>query len=444
MRDVFSELIEARSSGKPYSLYSVCSSNALVLETAIKRVAKTGLPVLVEATANQVNQDGGYTGMRSADFAAKLDALCALCGADRELVIFGGDHLGPYPWRQMQTERAMEKAEGLVRSFVASGARKIHLDASMSLGNDVGAFPEPNVVAERAARLCAAAEDEFGKLATEGGRYRKPVYVIGTEVPVPGGVVGDEDAAEEEAGPEPTSDESLRLTLELHEQAFLDEGLGDAWTRVMAVVVQPGLEFESSVVHPYKRARASALRKALGTRSRVFFEGHSTDYQSDRSLRALVEDGFAFLKVGPALTFALREALMGLSGIDAQINGRERSALADALLKVLTANDTYWKGYYAKDDTVSMLFSLSDRVRYYWDTLEIQEEVEKLFVSLRGRELEPGLISQYLPRIAGPHMAAALAPSTDPRALAMAAVDAELERYERACFPAEENRYGDQ
>jgi D-tagatose-1,6-bisphosphate aldolase subunit GatZ/KbaZ len=151
-----------------------------------------------------------------------------------------------------------------------------------------------------------------------------------------------------------------------------------------------------------------------------------------------VEDGFAFLKVGPALTFAMREALLGLSAIDAQISGRANNLLAAALVETMRKNDKYWKEYYPKDEPGHLLFSLSDRVRYYWDTQEITGVVERLFASLQGKDIAPGLISQYIPRIGGPHVAVTFDQLANPRALVMAAVDAELERYEHACFPSGE------
>ncbi len=55
-----------------------------------------------------------------------------------------------------------------------------------------------------------------------------------------------------------------------------------------------------------------ALCAVLDDEPDLAFEAHSTDYQGRQPLRELVEDGFAILKVGPELTFALREALYGL------------------------------------------------------------------------------------------------------------------------------------
>jgi D-tagatose-bisphosphate aldolase class II non-catalytic subunit len=429
-REPFGELAAARSRGEARGLYSVCSSHPLVLEAAVRRAAKRGLPVLLEATANQVNQDGGYTGMTPADFASKLAALREAYGIGEELAAFGGDHLGPHPWRDRPAAQAMDRAEALVRAFAAAGASKLHLDASMALGGDPGPAPEPSVVAARAARLCAAAEDEHRKLASRDASAKPPVYVIGTEVPVPGGFVGHEGE-----GPAPTSGEDFLATLSLQKEVFSKAGLGEAWTRVMAVVVQPGVEFDSQGICAYDRKGASGLKRALASAKGVYFEGHSTDYQSDAALRELVEDGFAFLKVGPALSFALREALIGLSHIEAELLGRPGTNSLAAALRLAMRDDRHWKGYYPEGDELALLYSLSDRARYYWDSPSLSAEVSRLFSSLEGRAIPPGLLSQYLPRLGGPHAAAALGGRSGPRDLAMLSVDAELARYEAACFP---------
>ncbi len=427
--DPFEELAAARSRGRARGLYSVCSSHPLVLEAAVRRAAGNGLPILVEATANQVNQEGGYTGMKPADFASRLGALRERYGVEAGLVTFGGDHLGPHPWRKLPAELAMAKAETLVRAFVAAGARKIHLDASMALGGDEGASPPPAVVAARAARLCAAAEDEYRSTAAGRSPAAPPVYVIGTEVPVPGGV-----SAEGPEGPVPTKSEDFLATVSLHEELFRDAGLAEAWKRVLAVVVQPGVEFDSTGLSPYRRTLASGLREARSAARGPWFEAHSTDYQSDDALRELVEDGFAFLKVGPALTFALREALFGLSAIESELRGASDAPLKAALREAMLADDAYWKDYYPRGDAMALLYSLSDRARYDWDKPGPSAAAERLFAALGDAPIPAGLLSQHLPRLGGAHGALAAA-GMSARELAMAAVDSELGRYEAACFP---------
>ncbi|TIT82627.1 MAG: tagatose-bisphosphate aldolase, partial [Mesorhizobium sp.] len=64
MTNPLTGLATARRNGSPYGITSICSAHPLVIQAAIRRaVADPDLMLLIEATCNQVNQFGGYTGM---------------------------------------------------------------------------------------------------------------------------------------------------------------------------------------------------------------------------------------------------------------------------------------------------------------------------------------------------------------------------------------------
>jgi tagatose-1,6-bisphosphate aldolase non-catalytic subunit AgaZ/GatZ len=157
----------------------------MVLEACVEQAKEQDSILLIESTSNQVDQFGGYTGMTPASFHAVVQQLADAHGLPIDRAILGGDHLGPNRWRGLGEDEAMANAAGLVRSCVQAGYEKLHLDASMRLAGDPGIDSEPmveEVVAERTAMLARAAEEA----AKENGGS-PPVYVIGTEVPVPGG-----------------------------------------------------------------------------------------------------------------------------------------------------------------------------------------------------------------------------------------------------------------
>ena len=85
---------------------------------------------MIEATSNQVNQFGGYTGMEPIDFANYIELIAKSVGVDMDLVILGGDHLGPQVWRSEPADVAMRHAADMIRDYVNAGFRKIHLDCS--------------------------------------------------------------------------------------------------------------------------------------------------------------------------------------------------------------------------------------------------------------------------------------------------------------------------
>lgn len=424
--DALLNLIERHQGGTLCGIASICSAHPLVVEAALRHaLRRDSRVVLFEATCNQVNQDGGYTGMTPADFVAFVHGIADRVGLDRSRIVLGGDHLGPNPWTDLDAEAAMRKAETLVAAFVAAGFRKIHLDCSMACEGDPVPLPEAKIV-ERAVRLCRIAEDTFRRVGGE-----PPVYVIGTEVPVPGG------ATEDIQGLAVTTPEAALRTIHAHRAAFLEAGLASAWPRVIASVVQPGVEFDHHHVMDYRPSRARALSRAINTVPGMIFEAHSTDYQTPSALRALVRDHFAILKVGPGLTFALREALWGLDAIEAQwIEEGKRAHLRDVVLSRMREQPKYWRRYYHSEGvalSMDLQYSLSDRMRYYWPDDAIQQACDTLYSNLRDRPPPISLISQHLPcalRFLRESDAA-----VDPKSLVMAHIGATLDDYHHAVQP---------
>jgi D-tagatose-1,6-bisphosphate aldolase subunit GatZ/KbaZ len=167
------------------------------------------------------------------------------------------------------------------------------------------------------------------------------------------------------------------------------------------------------------------------------FEAHSTDYQLAESLRALVEDHWAVLKVGPGLTFALREALFSLAAIEDELVPQEqRSRLVDVVERRMLENPRWWQGYYQGDDDQQRLarrYSYSDRIRYYWPDAEVHAAQSRLLANLAARDIPMPLISARLPeqydRVRNGEL------TTDPAALAVDRVRSVLRVYGRAAAP---------
>jgi D-tagatose-1,6-bisphosphate aldolase subunit GatZ/KbaZ len=400
---------------------SVCSAHPMVIEAALLHGARVGRRVLIEATCNQVNQEGGYTGMTPADFRDFVETIATKVGFDPARVILGGDHLGPNPWKHLPAEEAMQRARTMIDAYVRSGFTKLHLDASMGCAGESAALPD-EVTAERAARLAEVAEAAAG-----GGQA--PVYVIGTEVPVPGGAQHALDSLSV------TRPEAALRTVDAHRRAFKALGLENAFERAIGVVVQPGVEFAGAEVVAYQPDNARDLVASLADMPGFVYEAHSTDYQPAAALDALVRDGFAVLKVGPWLTFALREALYGLDAIAQVLRPvASEESLPAAMEALMLKEPEDWRRYYfgsAEELRVQRHFSFSDRIRYYWARPQARAAVDRLFARLGERVIPEPLVSQYLGAL---HSAVAEGSlPARPRELAIAAVQRILDRYEAAC-----------
>ncbi|RIK28537.1 MAG: tagatose-bisphosphate aldolase [Anaerolineae bacterium] len=398
------EIVTAQKRGEARGITSVCSAHPFVLKTVLRsndfsrdRITTEVVTtrVLIEATCNQVNQFGGYTGMKPADFVAFVRGIAEEVNFPFEKIILGGDHLGPNVWQNESADSAMQKSEAMIRQYVEAGFTKIHLDCSMKLADDPAGALDVEVIAERAARLAKAAEATLTLTPSPSPKGRGELlrYIIGTEVPVPGG------ATEHEEGVSVTKVEDVRQTIEVTREAFLKAGLESAWERVVGVVVQPGVEFGDDFVLPYQPEAARELSKFIESQPMVF-EAHSTDYQTRNALANLVRDHFAILKVGPALTFAFREAVFALALIENELFAKEeRSNMIQSLDDVMLKHPEHWKKYYRGNEMEQAFkrkYSLSDRIRYYWTYAEVQSAFERLMKNLGEAVLPYSLSSQFL------------------------------------------------
>ena len=104
--------IAGNRAGDRVGMACCCTANAHALRAALLHARDTGRAVVIEATSNQVNQEGGYTGMTPADFIGWIGGLAADAGVTMDAIIPGGDHLGPDPWR---AEPAKDNGREMVR-----------------------------------------------------------------------------------------------------------------------------------------------------------------------------------------------------------------------------------------------------------------------------------------------------------------------------------------
>ena len=380
MKNALQKLVTIQKEGKAVGIYSACSANPFVIEAVLKKSLEDNSCVLIESTANQCDQFGGYTGMTPKDFRNFVYEIADRLGFDKSRIFLGGDHLGPLTWSSLNEAEAMKNSVDLIKAYVGAGFTKIHVDTSMKVADD-----DPNTrlsdetIARRGAMLVKVAEETYAELLKENPDAVEPVYIVGSEVPIPGG----SQAAVDE-GVQVTKVEDFKATMETFKNAFATENLSPVWERVLAIVVQPGVEEKDAGCTEYDREKAKELAAAIKEIPDLVFEGHSTDYQTKIKLREMVEDGVAILKVGPGLTFAAREGLFALSFIEdevCKVKGIEPSNFRDVLDAEMLKNDKNWKKHYhgtPEEIALKRKYSFSDRSRYYYATKPVDEAIKKM------------------------------------------------------------------
>ena len=398
MADYLKKIVQMQKAGDPVGIYSACTGNEIVLEACMKHAKETNTVLLIESTANQVDQYGGYTGMKPADFMEMCKELADKVGISMERIILGGDHLGPLTFAHYDEDKAMEEARELIRQYVMAGFTKIHIDTSMKVASDDPETRLPDeVIARRGADLAKVAENAYMDLLKTDPDAVHPVYIVGSEVPIPGG----SQAAVDE-GVQVTKVEDFKATVQAFKDAYEAAGIRDAWDYVIAVVVQPGVEEKDAGCTEYGHEKAVDLRASIREYPDLVFEGHSTDYQTQYKLRELVNDGVGILKVGPGLTQALREGLFGLAYAEKEMlkdHPEKQSYFMEALETAMLENPKYFTKHYhgsAAEIAYKRKYSFSDRCRYYYAVPEVAAAIRKLFDNFKDG-VPMGLISQFLP-----------------------------------------------
>lgn len=397
MKHPIKEILDKRKLGMNTGIPSFCTANSIVIEAIFEHYLPTDDYVLIECTANQVNQFGGYTDMAPLDFVDYVHEIADEVGFAKDRIILGADHFGPLAWADKSEAEAMENAKELVRLAVLAGYTKIHLDTSMLLASDDASKKlSDEVIARRGVELYDVCEEAFAERCKEFPDSIHPIYVIGSEVPIPGGEY------KEKATLEVTDPKDFENTIKTYDEIFKKYGFEDAWDNVIAVVVQPGVEFNNEDINDYDRDKTKLLCEKLKEYPNLVFEGHSTDFQFPEKLKEMVEDGVAILKVGPALTFALREGLFSLSLMETELirNEEDKANFIEVLDKIMVNNPKEWKKYYKGTDLeieLARKYSFSDRSRYYMNLKEIKFCINQLFKNIDSNDIPLGLIKQFFP-----------------------------------------------
>lgn len=391
------DIVKSQKSGIHAGCYSACTANKWVIEAVFEKAKELNTCAVIEATANQVNQFGGYTGMKPADYRDMVFGVAEKVGFDKSKIILGGDHLGPLVWQKEDPDTAMEYSRQLIDGYIMAGYTKIHIDTSMRLSGD--SLDEPlsdRVIAERSADLYRQAKSSFENLKKQNPDAQAPVFIIGSEVPIPGGAEENEDSVSV------TKTEDFVRTVKTFEEVYAKNGL--TLDDIIAVVIQPGVEFADDSVCEYNPEKAQDIVRELKNYDGLVFEGHSTDYQTKECLRNMVRDGVGILKVGPALTFAYREAIYALELIEKELYRTKPyvklSNIRSVVENIMLDNPSNWEKHYhgtRTDISLSMTFSYSDRCRYYMSDPRVDEAVKVLVENINNAKLPLTLISQYMP-----------------------------------------------
>ena len=384
LEHILSRIQELIAEGhKPMSLLAVCPNSPAVIKAAFRAAKRNNAPILFAATLNQVDGDGGYTGMTQFDFVRVLDVEAKRNHYTGDYIACI-DHGGPW-LKDIQTlemwpyERAMAAVKKSEEDAIAAGYGMIHVDPTVDRFLPKGEIIKIETVAARTIEIITHLE----KFRKERGLPRVS-YEVGTEE-VHGGL----------------ADESVfRKFLTLLKEGLEANGCADAWP--CFVVGKVGTDLHTTYFDPVVARKLTAIVREYGS----YIKGHYTDDVENPEEYPVCGMGAA--NVGPEFTMAEYEALEELEAVENQLYDEGRVAMHSHMietLKQLVLASGRWKkwvhGNESPDDFESITpdrqrWLIETSARYIWQKPEAVAARAMLYdnLSLNGIDAEGIVLSR--------------------------------------------------
>lgn len=296
--------------GIPRTIFAACPNSPTVIRASLRAAKRNNAPIYFAATLNQVDCDGGYTGMTQEDFTR-------LVRFETERVHFTGpvivaiDHGGPWLKDRQRTEKwsTEDAMNGVKKSFeaaVLAGYDLIHVDPTVDINVPKGEIIDIHVVAARTVELIAH---------TEAFRKSKGLpaisYEVGTEE-VHGGLADE------------TTFDTFITELK---KGLINAGLPDIWP--CFIVGKVGTDLDTTLFDGEVAKRLTSKVRPLGS----YIKGHYTDDVANPQDYPLCGMGAA--NVGPEFTISEYRALCELEQMEKDYHAEGRVAVLSHMKEIL-------------------------------------------------------------------------------------------------------------
>ena len=355
---------------KQKALPSFCTANFDVIESIFYFCNLNKLPCLIECTSNQVNQYGGYSQHSPKTFIKEVNNLRKKIKLNQSQLFLGGDHLGPLPWKNISSKKALDNSINLIDKFLNEKFDKIHIDTSIKCKNDK--FINSEIIFSRTFKILNSLNIKK--------KIKNKFLVIGTEVPLSG---SDDNKNIIITNFKKIKTESLKFKKFLNDQKFKEKKFG--------LVVEPGMKYMNSTIKK-PSLKTFFKKQEFSKKNNFVYEAHSTDYQPQKILDKLVDNNFKFLKVGPELTYSYSRALFFMNNIEKKLFKKKESDIKKNILTSMMQNKKYWKNHYNVMSDQLLLNSKLDRSRYYLNTKNVKNSINVLKKNINQLD-KPRLLS---------------------------------------------------
>ena len=366
-------------SGTRRTIFAACPNSISVIRAALKASKRCDAPVKFAATLNQVDLDGGYTGLNHSEFV-KTIRLHARNLNVKAPVIIAIDHGGPWLKDLHKTEKwpydkTMTAVKRSFEAAIEAGFDLIHVDPTVDITLNGSGQINIETVAERTIELISHSE-RFRK----ANNYPRISYEVGTEE-VHGGLADLE---------------TFKKFLDLLKSGLAKEGLADVWP--CFVVGKVGTDLHTSTFDPSVAEKLTGIALSYGS----LIKGHYSDNVTNPE--AYPQSGMGAANVGPEFTEKEYDGLMELEDLQKSLITEGRIVKPAALKKQLweaVIKSGRWKKWLHTGENPDDFYSLNTErqewliktgCRYIWEDPEVVAVRSQLYRNIDMQGIDPSVI----------------------------------------------------
>ena len=358
------------------TLFAACPNSESVIKAALRAAKRANAPIKFAATLNQVDVDGGYTGMTQQEFVRKIrEETSAICFEGP--IIIALDHGGPW-LNNIQTiekwdfQRSMNWIKRSFEESVKAGYDLLHIDPTVDITLKKDELISIETVAERTIELIVHVEN-FRRQRN----FPEIAYEVGTEE-VHGGLADLN---------------TFSTFLQLLNDGLSKNNLSDVWP--CFVVGKVGTDLHTTLFDPEIARQLTAAASVYGS----VIKGHYSDNVSNPEDYPLAGMGAA--NVDPEFTEAEYDGLTTLIERENNLLNSGYVAISSKFEQTLinaVINSGRWKKWLLPDEIGKKFDQLSpDRqlwltntgCRYIWAQDSVFAARQKLYQNLERNGIKP-------------------------------------------------------
>jgi tagatose-1,6-bisphosphate aldolase non-catalytic subunit AgaZ/GatZ len=365
--------------GVKRTIFAACPNSLSVIRAALKSSKRCNAPIKFATTLNQVDLDGGYTGLTPSEFADTIHNHARNLNVTSPIII-AIDHGGPWlkdvhkteKWSYFKTMSAVKES---LEAAIKAGYDLLHIDATVDITLTAETNINIEVVAERTLELLEHAENFRLK-----NNYPRISYEVGTEE-VHGGLA-DLNV--------------FSRFLKLLKQGLKQKGFTDIWP--CFVVGKVGTDLHTTTFDPLIARQLTEIAKSYGS----LIKGHYSDNVDNPE--AYPESGMGAANIGPEFTEVEYDALIGLEQMQQTLLADGKISKPVAMKKKLwesVIKSGRWRKWLLPDENSSDFYAntlerqqwlIKTGCRYIWEDPEVVSARTGLYKNISIHGIDPASI----------------------------------------------------